>query len=410
MSAPIADAIRQYLASQQDAMLDLLRDLVAIPSHASQPAGTNAVGDRICKELEAIGYSSRRLHGERLPQEQQWLSALMLPGYDPKKLGDQRVVQWRGAGHGRVLLLGDVDSAFTPDKLFPFRVDGSRAFGPGIADMKGGLTVAVYALKALHETGHMNLAQVNCVFSSDEQAGSFDSRRVIEDAARLADWVFCMECARNGADLMGSRAQTGVAKLEVFGREAHAGSAYGKGVNAIEAMAPKITAIQALTDPEREIYLSIGQISGGWRRSVVPGHCTITIDIRTPGADAWNEVEEKLRQIAENEEVTGSRSSLLIASHRPALPWTANTDRLIAITREAANAVGVSFGVIRSPAAGSSAFIGPLGIPCLDGMGPVGGDLMTNHEFIMTATLAERAALLALTMHSLGAGAWAASP
>ncbi|MGH7659513.1 MAG: M20/M25/M40 family metallo-hydrolase [Vulcanimicrobiaceae bacterium] len=387
-------------------MLDLVRDLVAIPSHSSQAAGTNAVGDLICQELEAIGYSSERLHGERLPAELRWLEEMMLAGYDPSKLGDQRVARWHGSGHGKIVLLGDVDTAFTPEKLFPFRVEAGRALGPGIADMKGGLAVAVYALKALHATGYMNLAEVTCVFSSDEQSGSLDSRKLIEESARDANWVFCMECARNGADLMGSRAQTGVAKLEVFGREAHAGSAYGTGVNAIEAMARKIAPIQALTDSGREIFLSVGQISGGWRRSVVPGHCAITIDIRTPGSDAWNEIEAKLRRIADNEDVPGSHSSLLIASHRPALPWTADTDKLIAITREAGNAVGVKFDVIRSPAAGSSAFVGPLGVPCLDGMGPVGGDLMTDQEFILIPTLAARAALLATTMHALGAGAW----
>jgi glutamate carboxypeptidase len=330
----------------------------------------------------------------------------MLPGYDPEKLADHRVARWRGPGHGRVLVLGDLDTAFTASKSFAFHVKGDRALGPGIADMKGGLTVAVYALKALQATGLNNLGAVTCVFSSDEQAGSLDSRQAVEAAARDADWVFCMECAREGGNLMGLRAQIGVAKLDVFGRDAHAGSAYGKGVSAIEAMARKVTAIHALTNPAREIYLCVGQISGGWRRSVIAGHCMATIDIRTPGPEAWNEVEAALRRIADKEELRGSRSTLLIASHRPGVPWTDKTDRLIAITREAGNELGLQFGVLRSPAAGSSAFVGPLGVPCLDGMGPAGGDLMTEQEHVVIPTLVDRAALLATTMHKLGAGAW----
>jgi glutamate carboxypeptidase len=272
--------------------------------------------------------------------------------------------------------------------------------------MKGGLTVAVFALEALERTGLDNLAEITLVLSADEQGGSLDARKPIEDAAQQADWVFCMECAREGGKIMGSRAQIGVAKLEVFGRDAHAGSAYAKGVSAIEAMARKITAIHALTDPAREIYLCVGQVSGGWRRSVIPGYCMCTIDVRTPGPDAWNEVEAALRRIADKVELPGSSSKLLIASHRPGVPWTAKTDRLIAVAREAGAEVGVRFGVLRSPAAGSSAFVGPLGLPCLDGMGPLGGDLMTENEYIEIPSLVDRAALLASTLQKLGAGAW----
>ena len=167
MSTNAAPAIRRYLGSQQESMLDFVRELVAIESHATQPAGINAVGDRVCRELEAIGYTTERVRGPRLPPAQRWLEEFMFPGYDPARLGDHRVARWRGTGHGRVLVLGDLDTAFTPGKAFPFRVQGDRALGPGIADMKGGLTVAVYALKALRETGLDNLGAITCVLSAD---------------------------------------------------------------------------------------------------------------------------------------------------------------------------------------------------------------------------------------------------
>lgn len=406
MTDSAASAIRNYLESQRPAMLKFVEELVNIESYATQPGGTNAVGDRLCRELEAIGYSTERARGNTLPPDRKWLEEFMLPGFDRSLLGDQRIARWRGNGHGRALVLGDLDTAFVPGKGFPFSIDGERALGPGIADMKGGLTVALFALKALHATGLNNLAEVTCVFSSDEQGGSLDARDPIERAAAHADWVFCVECAREGGNIMGSRAQIGVARLEVFGRDAHAGSAYAKGVSAIEAMARKVTAIHALTDPAREIYLCVGQISGGWRRSVIAGHCLCTIDIRTPGPEAWAEVEAALRRIADKVELPGSRSTFQIASHRPGVPWTEKTDRLIAIAHQAGDELGVQFGVLRSPAAGSSAFVGPLGLPCLDGMGPLGGDLMTTQEHIIIPSLVERAALLAATLHKLGAGAW----
>jgi glutamate carboxypeptidase len=112
-------------------------------------------------------------------------------------------------------------------------------------------------------------------------------------------------------------------------------------------------------------------------------------------------LETALGGIAVREDLPGSSGSLSIHAHRPAVPWTPATDRLIGIARRAGDALGVNFGVVRSGAGGSSAFVGPLGVPVLDGMGPTGGGLMTDHEYVEVASLAERAALLALTLHLL---------
>jgi glutamate carboxypeptidase len=409
MTAGAATALRRHLESERGACLALVEELVGIESYATQRDGVDAVGDVLCRELAAIGYATARARGGRLPAADRWVEELMVPGYDPAALADHRVARKAGRGRGRVLILGDLDTAFPPGATarFPFRIADGRAYGPGIADMKGGLATAVYALRALAATGLENLAEVVCVFSADEQAGSLSARSVIEAAARDADWVFCMECARDGGNLMGARAQIGVGLLEVGGREAHAGSAHAAGVSAIEAMARKITAIHALTDPAREIYLNVGTVRGGWRRSVVAGRCEATLDVRTPGPDAWREVDAALRRIAERPDVPGSSASLRLASHRPAVPWTEATDRLLAIARQVGGELGMAITAARSPAAGSSAFVGPLGLPCLDGMGATGGGLMTESEHIVVAALVERAALLAGMLHALGAGAWA---
>jgi glutamate carboxypeptidase len=367
-----------------------------------------AVGGVIARELDAIGFTTRRVPGARVPDGERWVESLMLPGFDFDGLAAHRVSRKAGPGRGRVLILGDLDTAFLPGAAarFPFRVADGRAYGPGVADMKGGLVVAVHALRALAETGLEAPGEVVCVWSADEQAGSLTARGVIEAAARRADWAFCLECAREGGKLMGSRAQIGVGLLEVAGREAHAGSAYAHGASAIEAMARKITAVHALTDPAREIYLNVGTVRGGWRRSVVAGRAEATLDVRTPGPAAWDEVATALRAIAARVDVPGTAGSLRLASHRPAVPWTRDTDRLLEVARGVGAALGIPIAALRSPAAGSSAFVGPLGVPCLDGMGPAGGGLMTDQEHVVVATLPERAALLAGMLHALGTGAW----
>ncbi len=200
---------------------------------------------------------------------------------------------------------------------------------------------------------------------------------------------------------MGSRSQCGVAVIEARGRESHAGSAHTGGVSAIESLARTVPDINALTDPARGRFVTVGLMSGGRRRSVVPGLCTAVVDIRTADASDWDATETELRAIAARTDLPGSSGSLWIHAHRPAVPWTLGTDRLISVTERAGGALGLRFGVVRSAAGGSSAFVGPLGVPVLDGMGPSGSGLMTDRESVEVASLAERSALLALTLHML---------
>ena len=111
---------------------------------------------------------------------------------------------------------------------FPFRIDGDVAYGPGVADAKGGLVVLVGAMRLLQD-GEAALPTITVVLSPDEQAGSLRSRRVIERAASASSVCLCLECAREGGNLMGSRACCGVGRITVIGREAHAGTEQADG-------------------------------------------------------------------------------------------------------------------------------------------------------------------------------------
>jgi glutamate carboxypeptidase len=398
--------LREAVQPQSAEMLTLLREFVEIESHATQPAGVNRVGGLVAIKLTAAGFEVERVRGAEVHAEDAWLAELMLPGVDYDSIADARIACKRGNGRGHALLLADLDTSYGPEcsNWFPFRVDARRAYGPGVADMKGGLVVLAFALEALEKSGLIGPAITTVVLSPDEQAGSLSSRTIIEAAARKADWCFCMECARDGGNLMGSRAHIGVARLDVYGREAHAGSARASGISAIEVLARKIGEISALTDPERGLYVTVGEVHGGRRRSIVPGHAFCTIDVRAPNAEGWKEVRSSLQHIADSFDVPGARSELRIRDHRPGIPWTVSTDALIRTVQGAAQALHLNFGVVPSAAAGSSSFAGASGVPTLDGMGPAGGDLMTDKEYIEVSTMAERAVLLALSMHMIASG------
>ena len=279
---------------------------------------------RCAPRTRTDGFTTERVRGAPLAPERKWLEEFMLPGFDRTQLGFQRVARWSGDGRGRALILGDLDTAFVPGKGFPFSIDGDRALGPGIADMKGGLTVAVYALKALQATGLNNLKEITCVFSADEQGGSLDARKPIEDAAAHSDWVFCMECAREGGKLMGSRAQIGVAKLEVFGRDAHAGSAYAKGISAIEAMRaifirPLATIRRARSTLRRRSRLLAAQRD--------PGYCCSRSPSARP-ARRRGRIRVATARDRRQGRATGSHSTFLSIAC-PGVQWTTKTDKLI---------------------------------------------------------------------------------
>lgn len=400
--ARAAAALRGVLGGQRDPLLALLREFVSIESHVTQPAGVAAVAGVLERELGPCGFTFERVPGGPLPADEDWLAEVMLPDGDFAAVADVVVARRCGIGARRALLLGDLDTAYPPGALLrsPFRVNEGRAYGPGVADMKGGLVVLAAALRALNECG-LDAPPISAVLSPDEQAGSLRSRSVIMAEARGMSWCLCFECARDGGSLMGSRAHIGVARLEVVGREAHAGSAHAAGANAVAELAHKILALQALTAPTRGVFVTVTLIRGGRRRSVVPGDASAIIDVRTPDAAAWAEVEAAIRHIAATAGVPGTSATLRIHAHRPGIPWTPATDRLIGAARRAGRAAGISFDVVHSPAAGSSSFAGAQGVPTLDGMGPSGGSLMTDQEYVVVDSLIERALLVALTLHLL---------
>jgi glutamate carboxypeptidase len=389
-----ADAHLPYLEG-------LLKTLVQIESHASQPKGVNAVGRLVAEPLERAGFSVDRIAKEHGISEDRWLTDLMLPGHDHDALGDVWRLRRAGAGE-RVLILGDLDTAFLPGSSmsFPYEVRGDRAVGPGIADAKGGLVVLAGAIRLLQDFA-LHLPSITVILSPDEQAGSLFSRPTIEAAVAESSVCLCMECAREGGNLMGSRACCGVGRVTVIGREAHAGTDRSSGRSAISGFAKVVDAIDSITDATAGRFVTVTEVHGGWRRSVVPGECTFTVDVRLRDSADWDSAEEKIRKVLhERVETRGFGLDIKIVQHRPSVVRTERSEPLIATVLAAGRALGLDLGVVGSNAAGSSAFAGR--IPVVDGMGPPGGNLMTRLENVSLSGLSERACLLALTLISLG--------
>jgi glutamate carboxypeptidase len=398
--ARAAARLRSSLARRHGDAIDLLAELVEIESHISLPAGVRAVGRTMSRELEAAGFSCEARPCV-LPPLEPWIGDILLPDGRPPAIEDA-IVASRAGTEARVLLLGDLDTAHAPGSLArnPFRVNDGRAHGPGVADMKGGLVVLALAVRALADAG-LAAPAITVVLCPDEQAGSPASRAIVEAEARAADWCLCVECAREGGRVMASRAQVGIGRLDLYGREAYAGADRANGASAVAALARKLPDVDAVTDVAAGVFVTVTAIAGGRRRSVVPGHAWCTIDMRAADAAGWLGARRALDEIARRPDGAGTRGELHAYAHRPAVPWTDATDELLGVLDSAAGSLGQAIGACASPAAGSSAFAAAAGVPTLDGMGPAGGALMTDAEYVEVDTLIERAAVLALVLHLL---------
>ena len=396
-----ARTINRWLEGQRPRLVNLLEQLVVTESHTADPAGVAAVAATVTTELAPTGFSLKATPQSPVPASMMWLEELLSPGVAYTDLGATYSGSIAGTG-GRLLLLGDLDTAFPSGSLAenPFRIQRGRAYGPGIADMKGGLVVLVAAVQALHALG-IEHPEIALVLAGDEQAGSLGSRPIIEQASSGADWCLCVECARRGGKLMAARGHIGVGSLRVTGVEAHTGSARDSGVNALEALARLILAFNALSDSESGTLVTVTIARAGRRRSIVPASAEAIVDIRTKTIENWDRTTEQMRGIvADVGNDSRAAIELLMHSHRPGIVPDERTDRMLSLTRDIGAELEIDIDAFESAAAGSSAFRDPNTVT-LDGLGPVGAGLMTVDEHIEIDSLVPRAALLAELIHQL---------
>ena len=397
-----AVAVVAWCRARRSEMVELLRALVDTPSHAAQREGVAQVAAIVRGQLEPLGFAFEEHRSSAVAAELAWVEQILSPEVPYDELASSYVGR-RASGPRRLLLLGDLDTALpgvSPGARMS--TQGGRAYGAGVADMKGGLVVMMMALRALEAVG-ATTPSISIVLAGDEQAGSLSSRTLIESEARTADWCLCLECARDGGKLLRSRAHIGVGLLEALGREAHAGSSHSAGANAIDAIARVIPALNELTRPQSRVFVTVTLISGGRRRSVVPAKASAVLDVRTSDWRAWETTRRRIEKSVRGVNVAGVTLTIRLHAHRPGFSASASRP-LLAIARRAGQDLGLDIAAQDSAAAGSSAFVGALGVPTLDGMGPSGGSLMTSGEYVDLDSLTERAALLALTIRSLLSG------
>lgn len=298
-----------------------------------------------------------------------------------------------GGGEQQILVVGHLDTVWDSGSL-SYRVEGNRAYGPGIYDMKGGIVQVLWALAALRELAIPLRSKVVFLLNTDEEIGSVQSRALIEECAKQSTVVLIPEPpeALTGA-LKTARKGWGAYTVKIRGRSAHAGNHHEDGVNAVEEAARHILWLQQLTDYAKGTTVNVGVVQGGTRFNVVPDYAELQIDLRvaTPAEEA------RLHSLISGLKPTRHGISLEVTGGigRPAMVRSANTAELAAVAKSIAEELGFALGEATVGGTSDGNFTAALGIPTLDGLGAEGDGAHALHEHILIDSLAKRSALFA---------------
>jgi glutamate carboxypeptidase len=381
MLTPHETKVADWLASQRQAMTDLLRDLVNTDSGSYHRAGVEAVGERLIAFFEQHGLPTA------VEEHERFAPAIHV------RLDDAR------RNEKPVVLMGHRDTVFPAGEAErrPFRIDNGRAYGPGVADMKAGLVMNAFVLAAFKKFGGTPNPVVGLI-TSDEEIASPSSRPVIERVARSARCVLNAEPGRPSGNVVTGRKGGVFSRFEVFGLAAHSGGAFEKGRSAIGELAHKIVAMHGVTDLKRGVTVNVGLVRGGQSINTTAPHAEGQIDLRYVQPEDRARALAALQAIVDHATVAGTTARLEVLGEF--LPLTTNpaAEELFGAYRAAAGEAGLQVAGEFTGGCADSGFTAAVGCPTLCATGPVGGNAHTPEEYLEIDTMVPRAQTLALTI------------
>ena len=373
-----AAELLRFCGEHREEMLGVLRRLVELESPSDNKAALDCLGAHLARELEREG-GKVTIHRQ-------------------SQAGDNLTAEFPGrAGAKPVVMLGHFDTVWPLGTLaaMPFRVENGRVWGPGVLDMKAGITMMMFALRALRLLGSPGGHRpVTIVLDTDEEVGSTTGRPLVEAVAQQSEAVLVLEPAQGLAGhLKTARKGVGAFTLRVTGRASHAGVDFEKGHSAILELARQILEVAGFTDVARGLTVNPGVIHGGTRTNVVAAEAHVEVDVRIARAGDAQEVERKFRGLKPVDQACALE--LTGGINRPPMERTEGTVRLFRLAQEQAAKLGMTLDEAATGGGSDGNFTSAIGIPTLDGLGGVGEGAHAIHESILLDELPRRTALLA---------------
>ena len=374
-----------YFQEHHDDALALLRWLVEQESMSRVPDATAKIAEGLGAKLEEVGAKVELLRDPAF-------GASILARFHPREPPEDSK---------QLLVIGHIDTVWPIGTLSkrPFRTEGDRAYGPGTFDMKAGLTIASFAMRALRDLGRQPKRPVTFLFTCDEETGSHFSRDTIEREGRKSLSALVLEPPIPGGRVKTGRKGVGEFELVTYGRSAHAGNDPRAGINAITELAHQVLAINAMNDYERGTTLNVGVVSGGVLSNVVAAEARARIDMRYKTAEEGLRITEALSKL--KPVVDGARLEMLGGINRPPLVRTPEIAALFEQARQIGWEIGYDLGEGSVGGGSDGNFVAGLGVPVLDGLGVDGAGAHAEHEHIVISDVPRRAALLARLIETI---------
>lgn len=378
------EGLRARLEAELPAFLDDLERLCSIDCGSYTPAGVNRVADWVVGFLERLG-----ARVERRP--------------DPTgRYGDTVIATLAGRpGAGpRVLLIGHMDTVFEEGTAAarPFRIEDGIARGPGVTDMKGGLLTGLYAVRAVAEASTdpgLPFERLVFVANPDEEIGSPSSTPHIREIAAQSDTCLVLECGRANGDFVSARKGIVDLRVTIHGRAAHAGVEPEKGRNAILAGAHLVTGILALNGRWPDVTTNVGVFDAGTRPNIVPDLAELQVDIRGMTRAALEAAVSAVRQIVAAPGVPDVTTEVETMAAWMPMEKLERSGRLVDHVIDLASRLGFTTTDAATGGASDANTTSGMGVPSIDGLGPVGGRDHSPDEYLEVDSIAPRTSLVA---------------
>ncbi|WP_340065913.1 M20 family metallopeptidase [Ascidiimonas aurantiaca] len=376
----IADVIHARLLDKEEEMLQFLKELVQIETPSSLPAAQTAIFKLLQKKFTELDFYSLQVPGRETGG---YLYAR--PAKREKKLPLQ-------------LIVGHCDTVWPIQtlKMMPVGRHDNQFKGPGVYDMKVGLTQLFFAIRIIRELGLPWSVTPVIIINSDEEIGSIESTGIIKKLAHLSVRAYVLEPPL-GLDGKLKTARKGVGRftITVKGKAAHAGLDPGKGISAIVELSHQVQKLYSMNDFEKGITVNVGMIEGGISPNVIAPESKAVVDVRVLNEKDGAYITKKIKELTPAmEDVTLTVEGGI---GRPPMEKTPGNERLWQTALEKARLLGITL-EDATAGGGSDANTTSTVVPTLDGLGTPGDGAHANHEYILYKKLPERTALLTLLL------------
>jgi glutamate carboxypeptidase len=382
MTKSIATEILTYFKAHNDNMVEFLENLIHYESPSNDPSSQKALLEFLENKLNSLGYFTHYVPGKETGG---FLYAR------PKNRVRIKPLQ---------LLLGHCDTVWEKNTLLkrPISKNDGKMTGPGVYDMKAGLTQLIFSLQAIHEMSLQSYLSPVILINSDEEIGSKESRHIIKRLAKIAERAFVMEPPLGlEGKLKTARKGLGRFTITVTGKAAHAGLDPGKGINAIVELSHQVQKLFAMNDFDKGITVNVGTIQGGISPNVVAPESKAVVDVRVLNKEDGKLITEKIYGL----QPTISDVEIMVEGGigRPPMERTARNQKLWQLAKTKALLLGLDLQEAIA-GGGSDGNTTSTYTATLDGLGTTGDGAHAIHEFIFLDQLPERTALLTLLLLS----------